>query len=237
MESTLYEIQYKEIMKNYQKDKSDLKKTIDDFREIISLYKKEFPYRYLSHYRLEKFYKLMRRLCLVPDIDVFTNISKNNELYDADVFFLFYTKEQSVTIKIPFVINITKLNDYLESREEKRVIFTTAQLQQIIKPECFEEYEMDMAIKKLGGDLLETVKSKNHVMVMKDGKANDTFLINGTHRTIGAIKDGVKEIEGYYVSPEVCSHFALSSDFEELYGELLKLYRRVHIGKNKTNKK
>lgn len=231
------QIKSQEIMNNYYKDRRDLRKTIDDFGHIIlPLYKKEYPFRYLSYYRMKKFDKSMRRLCLVPDVDEFKKISTNNELYDADVFFMFYTKEQPVAIKIPFVINVTKLNEYLITSKASLCKFKTDQLKQIIYPECFDSYKTDMAIKKAGGDLLEDVKAKNQVIVMKQGKASDTFLINGTHRTIGAINTGVEEIEGYCVSPELCSRFALTSDFEILYEKLFSLYRKVHIGQEQRNK-
>lgn len=105
--------------------------------------------------------------------------------------------------------------------------FNVLNLKRIINPECFEEFEGQMELKRAGEDPLNSMKAHNPIIILHpENIIKQPYLINGTHRVIQAFKDGKDKVEGYLIDSDICSMCGMSKDYELLYRMMQKLDRK-----------
>lgn len=196
--------------------------------DFIRFYVHCFPTRFLSYCHLKEFGRILQQIQLTPDFETYENLNNENEIFDADLMILIKKGLHELCFNIPFSINITKLSNYLKQSDMKTKEVDTSYLKAIINPECFDEFDRDMQYKKQGRDMLENIKAPNPLILMVDSEIARPYLINGNHRVIQAIRDGKKTVNVYIVTPEFCSQFGMTEDYERLYSGMLVLYKKVH---------
>jgi len=219
----------REIQKKYQSDKEMIEKSISDYEfYILNKYKKEYPLRLLSIYYLMKFRNKLRKLVLLPSEDEYEKISKTNELIDTSMFLSIHIGKEDLELRFPLIVNVSKLSHYIENQNSNKVSFNIDDLLAIMTEGYQEDYKIDNENRINKRDILYKEKEKNSIIIMQGSKATRYTIINGNHRIMHYSMIGQSIVNGYHVTSEGCSKFALTKDYEILYKMILHLIDKVN---------
>ena len=218
------------LVEKYESENENLDDIIRNYNEVfLREYKKRFPGHFISQYYIKAFLSELSNIKLLPDKEKYVFLHQNNEFFEISISLFFEKRESSMLWQFPYPINIHKVTEYIQKRELPSVSLCVPTLQRMINPECFDEFDMDMQAKAEGRDFLDEKKADNPIIVLyPEGIVDKKYLINGTHRTIQAIRDQVDTIEGYIVYPEVCRKCGMTENYELLYGKMYDLYKKIY---------
>lgn len=221
----------------YEKVKKKYDKMIDDInRYFLEEYKKRFPHHYISYHYITDFLHKLSNITLLPDIEDYILLNNQNEFFEVDISILFDKTQNDMILQIPYPINIHKVTEYIKTNNISPRLFNVSDLKKIINPECFNEFDDHIIAKQQGRDLLDKIKKDNPVIVLfSGGVIRYPYLINGTHRTIQAIREKRNTIEAYAVYGNVCQTCGMSIGFQHLYEMMNFIYRKIY-GVNKVNR-
>lgn len=218
------------IMQKYENEKRELLDIIETCRgSFLKQYRKRFPCHLISHLYIKRFWSELSSMNLLPDKDEYITLNEKNEFFDISLSLVFEKTRNPMVLEFPYPINIHKVTSYIKKNEIPSVSLYVSTLEKLINPEYFDEFDRDMQAKREGRDLLDKIKSDNSIIVLcPKGIVNRGYLINGTHRTIQAIRNGLDTIEGYVVYPEVCNICGISENYESVYDMMRRMYLKVY---------
>lgn len=172
----------------------------------------------------------------MPDIDDYIVLNNQNEFFEVNISIFFNKPQNDMILQIPYPINIHKVTEYIKTNNISQRLFSVSDLKKIINPECFNKFDEHIMAKQQGRDLLDKIKKDNPVIVLYPGGViRYPYLINGTHRTIQAIREKRDTIEAYTVCDNICQTCGMSIGFQQLYEMMNYIYRKVY-GVNRVNR-
>ena len=129
----------------------------------------------------------------------------------------------------PYPINIHKVASYIAEHNIQKEAVSVSYLSQLINPECFDEFDDYMESQRYWSSITDNIKANNPIIVLREGDlVGKSFLINGTHRTIQAIKESKETIEAFIVPCDICEVCGMTREYENLYAQILDICNRAY---------
>ena len=219
-----------QLKQRYSDEKEHIENTIEVFNErLINEYTLRFPKRFISKHILFNFVKKLSSLELLPSEEKYIELNILNEFFDITISFVMSNNiNNDIVWTFPYPLNINKATEYIVENHIPKTTFKTAEIAPLINHDCYLEYDLYMESRLWWGQALDDIKAKNPIILLQaGGLASESYLINGTHRTIQAINDSCSTIEGYVVSHEICKNCGMTNEYILLYKEMLKLCESV----------
>ena len=209
----------------YYNEKKQLDENVEKLKnKMFEEYKRRYPFRLVSQFYIKSFINKLLQMKLLPNKEEYIYLNKNNEFFDITISVLIEKQSIPMEFIFPYPVNIHKVTEYISKNRIMPVTLNVIDLKRIINPECFDEFDDHMYRKNKGLDPLDSMKADNPIIVLNSGEiVNSFWLINGTHRTIQAIRDKKDTIEGYRVTSEICQMCGMTEDYEVLYGMMKDL--------------
>lgn len=195
---------------------------------LLNKYKELYPTHFMSYRKLQNFVKNLSELKLLPTEEEFIELNKHNEFFDMELTFFI---NDAIQIKFQYPLNISKLTSYIKKNNIPKVRLGISDLKKIIRQVCFDEFDYDMQAKKEGRDCLESIKKENPIMLLNGGHIFDTYLINGNHRVIQAIRDNKKTVDVYVIPESLIECCGMTEDYEKLYSIMKNIPANIYGGK------
>lgn len=215
------------IKEKYEIDRNNINKSKKALEDILKEYKKNYPLRFISNYYLKKFYKSVIEMKLIPEYKEYEEISKKDELFVINIILPVKVKENEYGIAFSVIVDISKLSRYIESKNEKRVAFSTEELSKVVTESYWIDYKKDNDIRLGKRDILVDEKAKNPIIVLAESRISECTIINGNHRIMYLSKNNINQVEGYYVTVEYACQCGITKDYEILYNKVLGLLNKV----------
>lgn len=226
------------FLQKYEKEKQELKDFINQFNDVFIVeYKNRFPLHFISYWKLKQFSKQLSKLTLLPNKEEYLITAYDNEFFDAEMVIFIKTDNQMLVFALPFPININSLTNFIKAKNFKQYEFEVSMLKDIMNPDCFKEFDYHTLARKQGRFIQEDVKKDNPIILLAGNNITGTFLINGNHRTIQAMRNGKHTVKGYVVTSDICCHFGLTEDYAKLYSLLLELSEKIYGAKFNDSRK
>lgn len=227
----LKEKYFKEFLKSqYAHEQCEITKTKESLNSFLKKYREIYPFHYLSYRNLKHFLQELSKLELLPSEEEYMEIHNINEFFDIELMF-FINADPPIQVQFQYPLNVHKVTSLIKETNISKVTFDISDLENIIRTPCFDEFDSDMKAKKEGIDYLESIKAQNPIIVLNGGNIVDTFLINGNHRVIQAIRDNKKTIDGYLVTESVVEYCGITKDYQKLYSLMRGIPVKIYGGK------
>lgn len=227
----LKEKYFKEFLKSqYVQELCEINRTKESLNSCLKKYREVYPFHYFSYHYLKHFLQKLSKLKLLPSEEEYIEIHTINEFFDIELMF-FINAATPIQVQFQYPLNIHKVTSLIKENNISKVTFDVSDLENIIRTPCFNKFDSDMKDKKDGLDYLESIKAQNPIIVLKGGNIVDTFLINGNHRVIQAIRDNKKTIDGYLVTESVVKCCGITEDYQKLYSLMRNMPVKIYGGK------
>lgn len=219
-----------QLSERYDQEKEYIEKVICFFQNnLLSEYSKQFPLRFYSKHIVSTFLKNLSNRDYLPSREEYIEHHTKFEYFDITLSFSFEDNSPGAVWGFPYPINIHKVTNYIAENNIQKSTFSTSALAQLINPECFDEFDEYMESQRYWNSIIGDIKANNPVIILReDGIVGRSYLINGTHRTIQAIKESRESIDAFVVSCDICRTCSMTKEYEKLYTQITDMCNSAH---------
>lgn len=219
-----------QLSNEYDQEKARIGNVIKTFQEnLLNEYSTRFPLRLYSKHIVSTFLKNISNCDYLPSREKYIELLTQYEYFDIALSFSICKQNAHAVWQCPYPINIHKVTKYIAEHDIQKEAFSVSYLSQLINPECFDEFDDYMESQQYWSSITENIKANNPIIVLREGDLiGRPYLINGTHRTIQAIKDAKETIEVFVVPCDVCKICGITREYENLYAQILDMCNRAY---------
>lgn len=219
-----------QLSNRYDQEKEYLENVISFFQDNLSTeYSKRFPLRLYSKHIVTAFLKDLSNRDYLPSREEYIEHHAQFEYFDITLSFSFEDNNPGAVWGFPYPINIHKVTNYIAENNIQKSTFSTSALAQLINPECFDEFDEYMESQQYWNSIVGDIKANNPVIILREGGiVGRPYLINGTHRTIQAIKESRETIDAFVVSCDICRTCSMTKEYEKLYAQITDMCNSAH---------
>jgi hypothetical protein len=219
-----------QLSNEYDQAKQRLGNVITAFQEkLLGEYSARFPLRLYSKHIISTFLMNLSDYDYLPSREKYIEYLSQNEFFEIALSFSICKQDTHAVWQCPYPINIHKVTKYIAEHNIQKEALSVSYLSQLINPECFDEFDDYMVSQQYWSSITENIKANNPIIVLRDGDlVGKSYLINGTHRTIQAIKDAKETVEVFVVPSSVCKICGITREYENLYAQILDMCNKAY---------
>lgn len=215
----------KYLMDKYEREKARYAEVVEEYNmKLFAQYKNKFRLQFVSYHYIKNFLRRLSYIKLLPNKEEYVSINKENEFFEVSISISF---SDDNPWKFPYPVNINKITQYISKNRMDPISLDVASMKNLIAPERLEEVKQEIEGKPK--DLLADVKKDNPIIALSaEGIVEQSYLINGNHRIVQAMLEGIDAVDGYIFGANICSICGMTRDFELLYKMMQELYTKVY---------
>ena len=219
-----------QLSNRYDQEKEYLENVISFFQDnLLTEYSRRFPLRIYSKHIVSNFLKNLSNCDYLPPKEKYIEYHTKFEYFDITLSFSVRDNNPGTVWGFPYPINIHKVTNYIAEKNIQKSTFSTSALAQLINPECFDEFDEYMESQRYWNSIIGDIKANNPVIVLCEGGiVGRPYLINGTHRTIQAIKESRETVDAFVVSCDICKTCSMTKAYEKLYLQITDMCDSAH---------
>ena len=219
-----------QLSNEYDQVKQRLGGAIRSFQDnLLNEYSARFPLRPYSKHIVSTFTENISNCDYLPSREKYIEQLTQYEYFEITLSFLICKHNTCSLWQCPYPINIHKVASYIAEHNIQKEAVSVSYLSQLINPECFDEFDDYMESQRYWSSITDNIKANNPIIVLRGGDlVGKSFLINGTHRTIQAIKESKETIEAFVVPCDVCKICGITREYENLYAQILDMCNRAY---------